>query len=78
MKYERHTNKSYSQSVKDKESVAYMRLALLEDAIEAKKLVYTEALLDGIKERRYDLEFKNASKDAIEALSWVIKYIQTF
>lgn len=78
MSYERFTNKSYIEAVKSHLSQEYIRLSLLEDAIEKGDIVYKDAVLDEIIDRKYHLELTNKSPEAISTLTWVIKHIRNF
>ena len=69
---------SYEESVKTKQSLAYQRLALLEESIENNKLVLKESLLDGLIDERERTKIKHGSQDRIDALDWAIKHIKNF
>lgn len=75
MSYDRLTSISYEEAVKRKLSPEYQRLALLEDAIQTNKLVYTDTLIDRLNSAKIYAESKNSSEE-VAALLYAIKIIR--
>lgn len=69
MAYTRLTNMRFDEASKKRsKDLPYIRLALLEDAIEDGKLIYQAEIIDVLKRMRYAVQMNAASVTPLEVI----------